>query len=186
MYINLTNRCSNACAFCVREAGSVYEGANLILSKEPTADEVISELKKRLTDEREVVFCGYGEPTYAHKVMAEAAAWAKKAGLTTRLNTNGQGVLIAGPEIIAELVGRIDTVSISLNAAGAKEYDRLCRSIYGEEAFGAVLDFAKAVKGKVKKVVFSVVDLIGADEIARCQKLADSMGIELKVRKLIV
>ena len=42
LYINLTNRCSNDCSFCVRNGKDSYFGNKLWLSKEPTAEEVLA------------------------------------------------------------------------------------------------------------------------------------------------
>ena len=39
LYINLTNRCSNDCEFCVRNGKTSYYGNELWLEKEPTAEE---------------------------------------------------------------------------------------------------------------------------------------------------
>ena len=64
IYVNLTNLCSNACDFCVRENDSFSE-YNLWLDKEPTAEEVINSFSAfDLDAAEEVVFCGYGEPIY--------------------------------------------------------------------------------------------------------------------------
>ena len=45
-----------------------------------------------------------------------------------------------------------------------------------------MLEFALECKKYVGNVVFSVVDVIGEKEVAACQKLADEMGIPLRVR----
>ena len=43
LYVNLTNRCSCACTFCVRGlSDSVGEAESLWLSREPTYEEVIA------------------------------------------------------------------------------------------------------------------------------------------------
>ena len=38
LYINLTNRCSNVCGFCMRETYPIVKGHHLGLKKEPTAE----------------------------------------------------------------------------------------------------------------------------------------------------
>ena len=45
-----------------------------------------------------------------------------------------------------------------------------------------MLDFARDMKNMGVQVKFTVVDVITKDEIDRCQQLADSMGIPLRVR----
>jgi TatD family-associated radical SAM protein len=169
----------------VRNSGGLFEGVNLFLSKEPDASEVIGAIEAIYKGEDELVFCGYGEPTYRADVMLETAGYAKSKGIPTRLNTNGHGAKIAGAHLVSALKGRIDTVSISLNAADAKKYAELCRPLYGEEGYFAMLDFAKAVKDAGIRTVFSVVDSIGREELEKAERLARDMGIELRIRPLI-
>ena len=184
LYINLTNRCSNNCVFCVRGADS-YEGYKLWLKKEPTAGEVIAELQKQLTpDIAEVVFCGFGEPLYRLEVLLEVATWLKKAGYKTRLNTNGQADLIVGAGVADRLEGLIDTVSISLNAPTASGYQKVSRSQFGEDAFASLLRFAEELSGKAT-VVFSVIDTLPKAQITKSRKLAREVGATLRVRPLI-
>ena len=47
------------------------------------------------------------------------------------------------------------------------------------------MDFAKELKEEGIKVVFSVVDTIGAEEIEACRKVAESVGAEFRVRTYI-
>ena len=86
LYINLTNRCTNRCDFCIRK-NPVGIGYDLWLQQEPTAEQVIAELEGQ--EVAEVVFCGYGEPTIRLDVLLEVAAYIKKRGGTVRINTNG-------------------------------------------------------------------------------------------------
>ena len=85
-----------------------------------------------------------------------------------------------------ELEGRIDTLSISLNANNAADYVALCHPIQGEEAYQAMLDFAKESKTYVPHVVFTVVDK-GTDpaEIEESRSIAQSLGVQLRVRAYI-
>ena len=128
LYANLTNRCSNACTFCVRNYDTDrrkphgYEGYDLWLDKEPSAEEVIDALNKYdLASYKELVFCGYGEPTYRFDVLEEVAAYAHKKGLRTRINTNGQANAILGKDISERLCKAIDVIGISLNEVTAKK-----------------------------------------------------------------
>lgn len=100
-YINLTNRCHNRCAFCIRNSGDGVAGTPLWLEREPTAQEVIVDFEKIKGGlvSREVVFCGYGEPTEALDALKECAAYFKARGYSTRLNTNGLGSAVNGREI---------------------------------------------------------------------------------------
>ena len=75
-----------------------------------------------------------------------------------RINTNGHANLIHGRDVIPELKGRINTLSISLNANNAADYTALCHPVQGEAAYQAMLDFAREAKDYVPHVVFTVVD----------------------------
>ena len=46
-----------------------------------------------------------------------------------------------------------------------------------------MLDFAKKCKKYTDNVVLSVVDVIGEDEVEKCRKIADNLGITFRVRK---
>lgn len=183
MYVNLTNRCSNDCSFCERTRVSNMGGYDLWLEKEPSAYDVISELKdKDLDGIEELVFCGWGEPTYRFDVIKEVSTYAHAMGLTTRVNTNGQGCLIAGYDISSEVADCLDRVSISLNASCAQSYQSVCMSEYGESAYEALLDFATKCREKGVHVTLSVVDLIGDVEVEACRKIASGIGVEFRVR----
>ena len=185
-YVNLTNKCANACTFCIRNTGDGVAGVPLWLEKDPTADDVIAAfeaVKPRLKHD-EVVFCGYGEPTDALDVLVECAKYFKSEGYRTRLNTNGLGSADFGRDITPRLTD-FDTVSVSLNAPTAKAYSDITRSKYGLAALGFVVDFAKKLKAAGVNVVFTVVDVIGDEEIAKSRELAESVGIELRVRQYV-
>ncbi len=184
VYINLTNRCCNNCEFCLRNTGDGVGGSVLWLNREPTAEETVAAAGKLITPEtKEMVFCGYGEPTYRVDEMVEVAKFAHSKGLKTRLNTNGLGSRINGCDITDKLVGNIDTVSVSLNEANAQAYDRVCHSIYGADAFEEMKKFAAACSAKGINTVMSVVDIIGEDAVKECEKIAKKCGAKLRVRR---
>jgi TatD family-associated radical SAM protein len=183
LYINLTNRCSNACAFCIRTRQEGLGGNRLWLESEPSAADVIAALRDNdFRSAPEVVFCGYGEPTCRLPELLETARFLRGEGVPVRLDTNGQGNLINGRDITDDLAECIDVVSISLNNSTARAYQAACRSRYGERAFGAVLDFARLCVPKFKKTVMTVVGSIGAEEIEECRALCGGIGAEFRVR----
>ena len=143
-------------------------------------------MKKRdLDSDEEIIFCGYGEPTNEFEILKETARYIKSVSKTPlRLNTNGLGRLINKRDIAPELKGLVDTVSISLNASTAEAYDAVTRpSFKGVNCFEEMLSFAKDADKYVPKAMLTVVDVIGEEEIAKSQAIADSVGIELRVRK---
>ena len=188
LYVNLTNKCSNGCDFCVRNERSSYFGHYLwIRHGDPTAEKVIAAINSfgDPSKYKELVFCGFGEPTYKMSEMCAVAEYAHSVGFKTRLNTNGQGHLINKRDIIPELKGKIDFVNVSLNAPDAASYQKICRSMFGEEGFNAMVDFAKNCKRQGVDCRFSVVDYIGEEAVESCKRLAQSVGVPLYVRKYI-
>lgn len=186
LYLNLTNKCPCDCVFCIRNNGEgAYGSDSLWLEKDPTAEETISLLKEKDLDSyEEIIYCGFGEPTKALDVLIEVSKYLKQTTKTpVRLNTNGLSDMIHGRPTAHLLEGLIDIISISLNAGSVSEYMRVTQPIFGKPSFDAMLKFASDSKKYIKSVIFSVVDVISEEEIARCQEIADSMGIPLRVRK---
>ncbi|MGN0771945.1 MAG: TatD family nuclease-associated radical SAM protein [Christensenellales bacterium] len=186
LYINLTNRCSNRCEFCVRYYDKPVYG-DLWLKDEPTAEQVIEILQKDydVTKYPEVVFCGYGEPTYKFDEIVAICDYVHSKGGKTRINTNGQGNRINGRNIAPEMSRIMDSINVSLNATDKVRYDAICHSEYGIEAFDIMLDFAKECVKAGGNVVLSVVDCIGEQEIEKARKIAQSIGAKLRVRQLL-
>lgn len=183
LYLNLTNACPNRCRFCVREYAPGVGGYDLWLDREPTVEEIIAAAGD-VSPYREVVFCGYGEPTCRLETLLDVARALHGRGVPLRLNTNGLGNLIAGRDILPELAGCIDAVSVSLNAPNNEEYQRLCRPVFGERAFPAVLDFLRRAKEYIPRVVASVVPYDGLD-LEACRRLAEELGAEFRIRQMI-
>ncbi len=188
LYVNLTNKCSNGCDFCVRNERTSYYGNYLWLRHgDPTVEKVVAAANGfgDLTRFKEVVFCGFGEPTYKLEEMLALCDFFHEKGLKTRLNTNGQGNLINKRDIVPDLKDKIDFVNISLNASCAEKYQPVCRSQYGEAGFEGLLEFAKLCRKNGVACRFSIVDCIGEAEVDACKKLAESLRIPLYVRKYI-
>lgn len=184
-YINLTNECGNRCEFCIRTNSPMLVGYDMRLSKEPTAAEVIAALEAYGKPYKEAVFCGYGEPTYRMDVLTEVGKYLKSLGKKVRLNTNGQGRLINDRDIVPELVGVVDEVSVSLNEADRGAYQSLCHPHFGMFTHDEVVDFARGCKAAGLTVKLTVVDIIPNESIRRCKKLAESLGMPLTVRRHI-
>ena len=188
LYVNLTNKCSNGCDFCVRNERTSYYGNYLWLRHgDPTAEKVISAANGMgdLSRFKEVVFCGFGEPTYKVAEMLALCDYFHEKGLKTRLNTNGQGNLINKRDIVPELKGKIDFVNISLNASCAEKYQPICRSQFGEAGFAGLVEFAKLCRRNGVPCRFSIVDCIGEEEVEACKRLAQSVNIPLYIRDYI-
>lgn len=189
VYVNLTNRCPCACRFCLRNNGSgVFGSGPLWLEREPTLDEVTESLDRwDYVRFREVVFCGYGEPTERLDVLLAAAAHLKRrdAALRVRVNTNGLSDLVNGKPTAPLFAGKVDCLSISLNTDNAGEYLDLCRPRFGAAAYPALLKFTKEAAAVVQEVVMTVVGepVTSLEKQARCRALAESLGARLRVRQ---
>jgi TatD family-associated radical SAM protein len=187
LYINLTNGCNNDCTFCERQSRPGVGPYRLWLEQEPNADQVMEALEAQLTGEiKEVVFCGYGEPTLRLDTLVEVARRVKNAhpGMAIRINTNGLANLQYGKDITPRLHGLVDTVSISLNAPTAQEYEALCRPAFGTAAFEGLVDFAQKAKAHVPHVVMTVVDVIGPEKVEACRGIAQRAGVDFRVRPM--
>ena len=100
-----------------------------------------------------------------------------------RLNTNGHGSLINHRDITPELAGRLDAVSVSLNASNPADYLRLTRPGAGEKGWQAMLDFVRQAVRYVPKVMVSIVDYDkDPQEIEACRRLAEDLGAIFRVR----
>ncbi|MBQ4072068.1 MAG: radical SAM protein [Clostridia bacterium] len=190
LYINLTNRCTNRCEFCIRNNDDgAYGSDTLWLEREPTAEQVIESVFSRdLSRYSEIVFCGYGEPTCRLDVLLEVARAVKERdkNIKIRLNTNGHSNLINGAPTEHLFAGLVDVMSISLNTPNAERYVDMCHPVYKEKAFSALLDFTRNVKNYVQKTTLSVVrQYLTEQELAECERIAAELGVTLKVRDYI-
>ena len=190
LYVNITNKCPCSCVFCIRDHSDVIKNSDPLWFEgdEPSMEDIKKDFERfDIENYSEIVFCGYGEPTERMDILIETAKFLReKTNKKIRLNTNGLSDLICKRANTAfELEGLIDTVSISLNAPTAKRFCEITNSVFGEKSFEALLSFAKDAKKCIDKVVFTLVDVISKEEIEECRKIADEMGIELRVREYI-
>ena len=190
LYVNITNKCSNRCEFCIRNNGDgAYGSDSLWLEREPTREEILDSIFSHdLSVFPEIVFCGYGEPTYR---LEDAACVAKAVKekypeMKIRINTNGHSDLIWGRDTAPDYEGAFDAVSISLNTPTAEKYQAICHSIYGEKSFDALLKFAANVKNYVPTVALSAVkETLTSEEIELCKKISSDLGVTLRLRDYI-
>ncbi len=190
LYLNITNRCSNNCYFCIRNFWTGVGGFNLRLKREPTAEEVIFELQEVINARNwsEIVFCGFGEPMERLDLLLEVVKWIKKyyaKATKIRIDTNGHGCLLnKGRDMVRELkaVG-VDKISVSLNAHNEEIYNHVCRPKLGD-AYESVLEFIEKAKGsfdvEVTTVAIPEVNIEGVNE------LAQKMGVRFRIREPVL
>lgn len=189
LYLNITNKCPCNCTFCLRQNGDGAYGSDpLWLMHQPTAEEVIEDLKKRdLSKYSQIVFCGYGEPTCELELIKEVSKYLRSVtDRPIRINTNGLSDLINKRDTAPEFEGVCDVISISLNSSTSEGYHAVTRPSFKDvDCFEAMLTFAKNVKQYVPDVVLTVVDIIGEEEVERSRRIAESIGVRLRVREYI-
>ncbi|MDP2929062.1 MAG: YchF/TatD family DNA exonuclease [Candidatus Omnitrophota bacterium] len=190
LYLNITNECTNNCYFCVRARTSFVKGHNLRLDKEPSVEEI---LKATVDAKRykEVVFCGYGEPTKRLDAVKAVARWVKGSSFAkasadrqaprVRLITNGHGDLINGRPIAKELVGLVDKVSVSLNTDKEDLYYKACKPVFGHDAYKAVIKFIRDCAANGIKTEVTCLNLPGVD-LGECERIAKNLGASFRAR----
>ncbi|MBE0500547.1 MAG: YchF/TatD family DNA exonuclease [Desulfuromonadales bacterium] len=180
LYLNITNRCTNACTFCAKFNDFTVKGHQLCLQSEPDLNEVLTAIGDPSRFE-EVVFCGYGEPLIRLDLVKAVAKKLKEQKVTVRINTDGQANLVHQRNILPELEGLVDSISVSLNAADAATYQKICRSEFGEKSYTAVKTFLTEAKKYIPTVTASAVALPGLD-IDACRQVADELGVAFRAR----
>lgn len=189
IYINLTNRCTNECIFCLRQDKDDVCGQELWLDSEDfTSEDVIEQLKK-FNLSSEVIFCGYGEPMLKFEVLRQVAKYIKETypEIKIRVNTNGHANFIYKKNVVPELVGLVDEFSVSLNASNSEEYDELSQPKF-ENAYEEVKKFIKSSADAGIETVASIVDGYKGRrlDVEKCREIAESLGAKLRVREWIV
>ncbi len=191
IYINLTNRCTNDCIFCLRKDKDDVVGQRLWLDNEDsTSEDVIEQFNKIYTStpSNEVIFCGYGEPMMKLDVLKEVAKYIKTKYPNTkiRINTNGHANFVYKRNVVPELKGLIDEFSVSLNGVAKEEYNELSQPKF-EEAYEEVKKFIKACADENISVVASVVEGYKGRhlDLKTCEQIATDLGAKFRVREWI-
>ena len=184
LYLNVTNRCTNRCAFCAKNRSFEVKGHDLRLESEPTREEILAAVEGEgdLATWEEVVFCGFGEPLLRlDDVVSVARELRARGARRIRVNTDGLASLVHGRDVVAELEGVVDAVSVSLNAPDADTYERLCRpGLPG--AYEAVLDFLRGAGERLPEATATVVAVPGLD-LAACRRRAGELGVGFRERE---
>ena len=191
IYINLTNRCTNECIFCLRQDKDDVCGQELWLDNEDyKSSDVIEQLEKIINDnnKNEVIFCGYGEPMLKFEILKEVAQYIKTKYPTTkiRVNTNGHANFVYKRNLVPELKGLVDEFSVSLNGANEKEYNELSRPKF-ENAYEEVKKFIKACSESEISVIATVVEGYKGRhlDLETCEQIASELGAKFRAREWI-
>ncbi len=190
IYINLTNLCTNDCVFCIRAIKDDVVGANLFLSEEKVD---MTELKKQLDEihpenYKEIVFCGYGEPMLRLEELKETAKYIREKypNLKIRINTNGQANLVYKRNVVPELVGLIDSVSVSFNGENEEVYNAISLPKL-PNAYGAMKEFIKeCVKHNIETTATIVTGYKNYNvNLESCKSQIEALGVNFRERPWI-
>ncbi len=181
LYLSITDRCTLVCDFCPKTRGSLQVGGyDLSMDHMPSAEEIIQSIHNPEQYD-EVVFCGYGESTLRLKVLVQVAKWLKQQGVKTRLNTDGLGSLVNKRNILPELSGCIDHLSVSLNAQNEAVYNQHCQPQL-EGSYQAMLDFLRQAPDYIPKVTASAINGLEGVDIPACRQIAEELGVQFRER----
>ena len=189
VYVNLTNACTNSCIFCLRSQKDDVCGREMWHDDNYTLEDIIEQFNNYKASAKEVVFCGYGEPFLKKDMMKDFCNYLRKnyPQIKIRVNTNGHANAIYKTNIAEEFKGLIDSVSISLNSDNEKQYNEICKPSI-ENAYSAMLDFAKSCKDVGMEVSMSIVtnfDDIHKINVNECEKIAKNLGAKFRNREFI-
>ncbi|MCX5751245.1 MAG: TatD family nuclease-associated radical SAM protein [Candidatus Saganbacteria bacterium] len=183
LYLNITNRCTNECNFCIRYKKRQFNNESpLWLEKEPSTQEILDAIGDP-SKYQEVVFCGYGEPLLRLDTVIEVSKTlkSKHPDISIRIDTNGHANLFWKKNILPELKGLINSISVSLNAPDAASYEAICNPRLSQKAYPAIIEFIKEAKKQIPEVTATVVDLPNVDKDA-CRQIATDLGVNFRVR----
>ncbi|HIJ23955.1 MAG TPA: 4Fe-4S cluster-binding domain-containing protein [Gammaproteobacteria bacterium] len=183
LYLSITDRCTLVCEFCPKTQGTmqVHE-FDLTIDHRPEYEEIIAAIGDP-SAYQEVVFCGFGEPTLRLKLLLQVAQWIKQRGGMTRINTDGLANLVHKRNVVPEMVGLIDTLSVSMNGQNEAVYNQHCQPQL-EGAFSAMVEFLKAASGVIPSVTATAIEGLEGVDIDACKAQADACGVAFRKRSL--
>jgi TatD DNase family protein len=181
LYLNITNRCTMACPYCIKHKwANKFNGNDLKLEKEPSAKEVIESIgdpKKY----KEVIFCGYGDALIRIAEVKEISKWIKEQGGKVRINTAGLANAYHTKSVLPELKDLVDVISVSLNGSNPKEHNKINNPMFKEKSFGEIIEFVKDAKKYIPEVVVTAVEFSGFDT-SKVKEIADNLGVRFRAR----
>ena len=150
------------------------------MDSDPTAAEVIDAIGDP-SPYNEVVFCGFGEPLIRLDIVKEVAIWLKGKGTKVRINTDGLANIVHKRNILPELEGIVDALSVSLNADTAELYEKVCRPPF-DGAYEGVKEFIVEAKKYIPDVTASIVGLPNID-VEKCRNIVEGeLGVKFRLR----
>ena len=185
VYLNITNSCPCKCKFCIRNnSDSVGDADTLWFSgHNPSFDEI-----KKAIDEYdftgyngEVIFCGYGEPTFAYDNLIKTCKYIhEKLGLKVRLNTNGLSDLL-NKKVMLESLRQKGYMSEEMYYTQCKEIDRLLRDTKADRAI--LYDSELEDSYSNIKELYEIVESYEKEMTHFDEKLFDKIVVDVYIKK---
>jgi TatD DNase family protein len=182
-YLNLTSRCNLRCRFCPKFNGRWdVQSYRLKLRGEPDCSQVLEAIGDP-DPVQEIVFCGLGEPTLRLHTLLQVSEAMQARGKPVRINTDGLANLHHGRDVIPQLKGRVDALSISLNAQNQALYHEHCRPTH-PDSYPALLDFIGRAVEQIPEVTVTAIDGLPGVDIEACADIASRLGARFRRRIL--
>ena len=183
LYLSITDRCTLACRFCPKTLGSMQvHDYDLSMDHRPGVDEIIAAMGD-ISDYSSIVFCGYGEPTLRLKVLLDVAREIKRREGHVRVNTDGLANLVNKRNVLPEMSGLVDALSVSMNAQNESVYNTHCDPAL-PESWQAMLDFLAQAPRWVPDVTATAINGLDGVDIEACRALARKLGVAFRQREL--
>ena len=185
LYLSITDRCTLVCEFCPKTQGTMQvHDFDLTIDHRPEFEEIVAVVDDPAQYE-EIVFCGFGEPTLRLNLLLQVAKWIKERGGRVRINTDGLANLVHKRNVVPEMVGLIDSLSVSMNGQDEAVYNRHCQPQL-QGSFEAMLEFLCLAGKQIPQVTATAIDGLEGVDVVACERLAQECGVAFKARKLDV
>ena len=182
-YLSITDRCTLACEFCPKTQGSMkVHDYDLSFNHRPSSAEIIAAIGN-VCDYSSIVFCGFGEPTLRLQTLLEVAQYSKQQGGHVRLNTDGLANLVHKRNVLPEMAGLIDALSVSLNAQNEELYNQHCSPAL-DRSWQSMLDFLQLAPTWIPDVTATAIKGLAGIDITACEQLARERGAKFRQREL--
>ncbi|MBT5026803.1 MAG: radical SAM protein, partial [Nitrospina sp.] len=103
-----------------------------------------------------------------------------------RLNTNGHGNVINKRNILPELSGLIDEISVSLNTDTSEAYDEICQPLpmFRNGIYDKIKEFIAEAKKHIPEVQATIVTHQKDVDEAQCETIANKeFGVKYRARR---
>jgi TatD DNase family protein len=188
--INITNRCPNACCFCIRDRSTGWNVSNLYLRREPSFDDIKKEINKIFSKKffKKVKICGYGEPILRIDILPEIIKLIKNISpkSTIQLTTSGWPLyhVKEGKKYMAKCIENgLDSVYLGVHALTQEQYGKKVRpSVDSKIAFSEISKFLKFVSLFKLKITCAFVNLDDLN-VSQIKRFVDEIKCEFDIRE---